>query len=606
MGTGWTYVSKPQGPTSNAPARSPLSPSASARDGNRRERSAGWPAPKGQENAGAPRFAPPQFDFASIPIHSGEAEQGQPLEAGLRRPLEQFFQRPLADVRIFSGPSSRRAVESLGAYALTHGQDIHLGERGRSMPAPQQRGLFAHEVAHTIQQRAATSTSQLGALQPEAPDTPAERQADALCRAFLAHERGDSVGLAIRDRIALDPVSSSRPHLARFPTNLGEFEDAKFNKLTAGPGSKVPTGTELGVQIHLKFHPGNNVDATKIGLTQATDTVIAGKRHTDDLIARHSATTGPGVGFHIDVPASHPSPMYAASDTPTAKSDATKLGSYDVPGIGPLPKGADFIAGNKVQGIDYGGGAIYGYHYMAGGKEHGPVPAELHDAPQDPTASPSSKQVLETAALAMEGTMAGTYFGSVEWGWERDAKGTFSTIPVKVKSPGVPSANFRTAATIWNASKEDVEFVVSAKKVDILSEADPSVVIRNVPQGTRLRFIASGDLNGTTFHLMETVVPPAAKGLVEATEVRQQDAGRDTVKLPEPGVFTVNAATKLSGELGPSASDPALLQGTRVRMIGPDPSLPTSVRVEVIDGTAAGRTGVMSQSSLTKEALGTR
>lgn len=601
---GRTYVSKPKLPTANAPARSSPSRSPYVRDWNRREHSEGW-ASKRQENAGVARLSSRQFDFASIPIHSGEAEQGLPLETGVRRSLERFFQLSLTDVRIFSGPGSRRAVDSLGAYALTDGQDIHLGDRGRSLPAPQQRGLFAHEVAHTIQQRAATSASPPGAQKPEAADTPAERQADGLSRAFLAHERGDPVGLAVRDRIGPHPVSSSRPQLARFPTTFGEFEDAKFNKLTALSGSSVPTGTELGVQMHLKFHPGKNVDATKIGLTQATDTVVAGQRHTDDLIARRSATTGPGVGFHIDVPSKHPSPMYAASDTPTAKSDPTKLGSYDVSGIGPLPKGADVIAGNKVKGIDYGGGAIYGYRYMVGGKQQGPVPAELHDAPQDPTASPSSKQVLETAALAMEGTMAGIYFGSVEWGWERDAKGKFSTIPVKVKSPGVPSANFRTAATIWNTSKEDIEFAVSAKKTDLLSELDQSV-IRNLPKGTRLRFIASGTLNGTTFHLMETIVPPVTKGLVEATEVKPQDVGRDTVKLPEPDVSTVNAASKLSGNSGPSASDPSLSKGTRVQVIGPHPTLAGSVSVEVIDGSAAGRTGVMSKSSLTKEALGTR
>src|SRR5436190_14800159 len=129
MGTGRTFLSKPQRPASNAPAQSWLSPSPSARDWNHRERSDGE-AFKGQENAGSPRLAAPRFDFASIRIHSGEAEQGRSIEAGLRSPLEQFFQQPLGDVRVFSGPSSRRVVESLGAYALTHGQDIHLGERG--------------------------------------------------------------------------------------------------------------------------------------------------------------------------------------------------------------------------------------------------------------------------------------------------------------------------------------------------------------------------------------------------------------------------------------------------------------------------------------------
>ncbi len=606
MGTESTSASKPQGPTRNAPARSPLSPSPSARAWNRGERRSNVWASVGQENAGAPGRTHPQFDFASIPIHSREANQGRPLEDGLRRPLERFFQRPLADVRINSGPSSHRSVEALGAYALTYGQDIHLGDRGLSLPARQQRGLVAHEVAHTIQQRAAMPASSHGALRPDSADTPAERQADTLSRAFLAHERGDPVGLAIRDRTRLDPVSSIRPHLAHIPTTFGDFEDAKFNTLKAGRGSSVPTGTELGVQLRLKFNPGTNVDATKIGLTQVSDTVIAGARRTDDVFARHSATTGPGLGFHIDVPADSPSPMYAASGTPTAGSDATKLGSYDVPGIGPLPKGGNLIGGNVVEGIDYGGGAIYGYRYKVGGAPHGPVAAELHDAPQNPTASKAARQVIETAALAMEGAMAGTYLGSVEWGWERDAAGAFKANPIKLKSPGVPSANFRTAATIWNASKANIEFVVVPKTANMVSEDDPSKVIRTLPRGTRLRFIASGDFNGTTYNEMETIVAPAATGLVEPADVGMQDAGRDTVKLPEPDVSTVKAASPLSGDAGPAKGDPSLTAGTRVRVIGPHPTLKDSVKVEVIDGASAGRTGAMPQSSLTKEALGTR
>ena len=603
MGTESTYASKPQGPTRDAPARSALSPSPAARAWNRGERRSRVLASAGPENAGAPGRAHPQFDLAGIPIHSGEAKPGRPLEDGLRRPLERFFKRPLADVRINSGPGSQRAVESFGADALTYGQDIHLGDRSLSLPARRQRGLVAHEVAHTIQQRAATPASPHGALKPDSPDTPAERQADTLSRAFLAHERGDPVGLAIRDRTRLDAVPSMRPHLAHIPTTFGDFEDVKFNTLKAGAGSAVATGTELGVQLRLKFNPGANVDATKIGLTQISDTVIAGARRTDDVFARHSATKGPGVGFHIDVPADSPSPMYAASGKPTAKSDATKLGSYDVPGIGPLPKGGNLIGGNVVEGIDYGGGAIYGYRHKGGGP---PVAAELHDAPQNPSAANAAKQVIETAALAMEGKMAGAYLGSVEWGWERDAAGAFTANPIKLKSPGVPSANFRTAATIWNASKANIEFVVVPKTANMFSEDDPSKVIRKLPQGTRLRLLGTGDFNGTTFHEMITIGGLAVEGLVEPADVGIQDAGRDTVKLPVPDVSTVNATSALSGDTGPAKGDPSLTAGTRVQVIGPHPTLKDFAKVEVIDGASAGRTGAMPQSSLTKEALGTR
>ena len=96
------------------------------------------------------------------------------------------------------------------------------------------------------------------------------------------------------------------------------------------------------------------------------------------------------------------------------------------------------------------------------------------------------------------------------------------------------------------------------------------------------------------------------RSLVEPGDVGMQDAGRDTVKLPLPDVSTLNAASPLSGDTGPAKGDPTLATGTRVRVIGPHPTLKDFVRVEVIDGAVAGRTGAMSQSALTKEALGTR
>ena len=544
----------------------------------------------------------------AAPVASSAGE-GQPLEAGLRHPMERFFQRPLDKVRVHSGPESRRAADSHGAYALTYGQDIHLGARGESLPRGQMRGLLAHETAHTIQQGHAQPVTQLSAVAPEGEGSPAEQQASGLSRAFMAHEGGDSAGLAIRDSIGLRPLSSPRVQLARHPTHFGEFEDVEYNELTAGAGSSVPTGTKLGVQLYLKFHPGNNVDAKKIGLTQAADTVIAGTRPSDGLIARRSATRGPGRGYHIDVPEDRPSPMYAASGTPTAGTDATKLGSYTAPGVGAGQAGPMSIGGNNVIGITHGGGSVYGYRYMDAGTLKGPVPAEFHDAPQDPTASNDSQQMFETAALAMEGAMEGTYLGSVQWGWRRDASGAFKSTPVSVKSMGVPSANFLTAATIWNASKENIEYVATAQQVDVLDPNNASNIITTVPRGTRMRFEASGLLNGTTFLLVRNIDPaPAFHGIVDVSDVRQQDSGRETVDLPVPQIYTVSAAggSVLSGERICTPNDPTLPPGTRVRVLGPYGNLPEYVRVEIVDGPLTGRRGVLRRSDLTSEPLGQR
>ena len=546
---------------------------------------------------GAPDH-PPDTREALTALSS--AAPGQPLAATIRNPLERFFQRPLEGVRVFSDPGSRRAARFHNAYALTLGQNIHLGDMGQSLSGKSKQALLAHEVAHTIQQRDAPPAPQPDALTPGPQNGPQERQADGLSRAFMAHESGSPAGLAMRDRIGLHPAPASRVQLARVPTHYGEFEDFKFNDIKLDPG-----GTKIGVQIYLKFHPNNNVDATKIGLTQAADTVISGTRHSDDLIARHSATAGAGLGFHIDVPENRPSPMYAASDKPKTGADFTKLGSYDAPGIAAMT--VTSVQGKTVTGIDYGGGAIYGYNYIANGSRVGPSPAALHDAPQDPTASNDSRQTIETAALAMEGAMAGTYLGSVEWGWRRDAKGAFTAAPIALKSEGVPSANLLTAANIWNVSKENFELVATAAPTDILDQ-NTSALAFSVPQNTRMRLIASGTLNGQTYFVIEIVGGTAGRtGIVDSADVKQQDSGRDTVDLPVPEIHTVTAArgTVLDGERYCSNSDPILPVGTRLMIIGVF-SLPEYVRVEVANGPLTGRRGVVRRSLLTREALGRR
>lgn len=530
------------------------------------------------------------------------AEGGQPLEAGLRRPLERFLQRPLDRVRVFTGPESQEAAESHGAYALTHGQNIHLGARGQGLSGGAQRALLAHEATHTVQQGASAAPSvQLSSLTPDAEGSPQERQAEGLSRAFMAHERGDSAGLAVRDSIGLRPTSAGRLQLARVGTNYGEFEDFKFNDLTNAAGDKV------GVQMYLKFHPGPSVDAKKIGLTQAAEGKESGARINQGMYGERQATSGAGVGYFIDRVEGKPSPLYGTTGAVTAGADATKLGSYAAPGIAPL------TAQQKVglpTGMDYGGGSVFGYLYKQNGADVGPVPAELHDAPALDPPTNSSEQMFETAALAFEGTMAGTYLGSVEWGWRRDAAGVFTSVPIALKSKGVPTANFLTAANIWKTTKENYGRVANTNPTSLLSYDPVSKTLKtgfDVVQGTGMRDTGVSGSNGVSTFLEVAVMDGTGRsGFVNSADTKMGTFGRDTVPLPVPEIYTVNVpgGAVLDGETKCSVSDPMLPQATRVQLLGPF-GLPGYVRVQVADGPFTGRKGVMRQSQLTRETLGT-
>jgi hypothetical protein len=509
--------------------------------------------------------------------------------------MERFFQRPLDEVRVHSGPESRRAADSYGAYALTYGQDIHLGSRGESLPGGQMKGLLAHETAHTIQQGHAQPVTQLSAVAPEGEGSPAEQQASGLSSAFMAHEAGDSAGLAIRDSIGLRPASTSRVQLAMHPVHFGSFEDHVYNSV------KDSTGTEVGVQIHLKFHPGNNVDAKKIGLTQAAEGKDSGAQINQGFYGRRQATAGAGAGYFIDRVQGRPSPLYGTVGTVTAGADASKLGSYAAPGVQTL--NAAQIAATGLTGVTVGGGSKFGFRFTDAGKLHGPEPAELADVPQLPVTN-SSEQVFETAALAFEGSMAGTYLGSVQWGWRRDATGTFTTVPLTVISQGVPSANFLTAANIWNTAKEFYGLVANASPTNVL-KADLTVDF-TVPQGTPLTRTATGSHGGQTYYRVNIADGTGRTGFVLDTDTGMGDFGRETVDLPVPEIYTLNTASVLDGEERCSPSDPTLPAGTRVRYVGPFGNLPEYMRVEVADGPMIGHRGVLRRSLTTREALGTQ
>jgi hypothetical protein len=77
------------------------------------------------------------------------AGDGQPLERGIRRAMEQLFQADFSAVRVHLEPAAR----AIGAEAFTIGDAIHFAP-GRYNPAtPEGRALIGHELAHVVQQR---------------------------------------------------------------------------------------------------------------------------------------------------------------------------------------------------------------------------------------------------------------------------------------------------------------------------------------------------------------------------------------------------------------------------------------------------------------------
>jgi hypothetical protein len=121
--------------TSEMPAQERMTPAA--------DRELALPAPAGDERlTGAQRDA----------IES-QRGQGQPLEGGARRRLEQSLGQSLAEVRVHTGAAASSLTSSLNALAFASGTDVFFSAGAYAPQTPAGLGLIAHELAHVIQQQ---------------------------------------------------------------------------------------------------------------------------------------------------------------------------------------------------------------------------------------------------------------------------------------------------------------------------------------------------------------------------------------------------------------------------------------------------------------------
>jgi hypothetical protein len=504
---------------------------------------------------------------------------GSPLTQSARKLMETRFGTAFSDVRIHTGDYAARLAQALGARAFTVGQGIYFNAGSYSPESSEGRRLLAHELTHTVQQRAAPS-GHLGA------------------QLMIQKTDGDKA-----------------------KTVFGEFEAVKYHAI-----KQKSDGKEVGVEMFLRFNPGATVDAKQIALTQAATGKIAGTTAAaaDPLYGRRSATAGPGQGYFIDVLKGFPSPLYSTAANPRSGASASALTSYPtVPStaLSPAQVTAQETTSGRT-GVTRTGFGKHGFRFIEAGKLKGPESAELYDAPQLGPDN-DSEQIFESTALAIEGAQEGTYYGSVNWGWRRDTTGKFSMVPFKAIAQGAPSSNFLTAASIWNTATEDVGWAVSVASAAILDPTNLSTTKATVGRGTGLTWGGmQGIAGGVTYRVVTVKDGPKSgtSGVIKSTDMAVTDVGRQTVALPVPEVYTTNLAG------GWMVTDPAkaastitskLPKGTRVTVM-PDLVVkavaavlggtvdPAWAFVKIVDGPDTGKTGWVKKSLLTREALGTR
>jgi hypothetical protein len=267
-------------------------------------------------------------------------------------------------------------------------------------------------------------------------------------------------------------------------TSGGEWDTDKYDLLkdVDGAGKAVPAaqGTR-GLDITLKFKPNDLVDAELIGLTQSVQAFVAGAPNLTPAAATRAipagdakaANTGAGEtdeGTAIDQLGGINNPIYPASKATSGSLTDTN---------------AKAVWGQE------------GWHYKDKANKVRHKDATLIDQPMRSGAQKDSRHIFETTALATKGVQAGTYYGSVRWGWRTDGTEAFTKIPLQKVSDGVPSATFLKAAGIWNAGKSSTGAdTVDLPIPDVKVTTGPVTLVMPVPMvdialpvGTRLQIV---------------------------------------------------------------------------------------------------------------------
>lgn len=447
---------------------------------------------------------------------------GSPMPEAVQAKMEHAFGTDFSGVRV----QESSAAPALGALAFTQGESIQFapGQYRPESPAGQQ--LLGHELSHVVQQRAGrvqATTQSAGVAVND--DTSLEAEADRHGALAAAGERvGGSAGNSAAS--ASGVVQNKAIQLKKVATDAGEFETTTFEGFE-----------DRGVNIVLMFHPDPDVvDAKKIGLAQSVQVSKGGKFESIDVSKQARTVTAPGdsEGYTHDRLSDRNNPIYGADSLKKGQGlEDTKVDNNTT-------KDATEVGKNATYQLGWSYTTKPGFFAkLFGGKpETKTQSAGLHDEPKGAKV-PGVKKFFESTALAIEGTDAGKYYGSVSWGYEM--KGTadapvLEMTDIELASASDPTAKFLDSAKLWNEATTRGTAIVTADPAKGLDGAGTASV--DVPKDTKLNQLSTVSW-GSDSAIKAEILDAKGKGTgtivyVKNADIKDAGDGGKTVALPIP------------------------------------------------------------------------
>lgn len=404
-----------------------------------------------------------------------------------------FGRHDVSGVRAHTDERAAEGARAMGAEAFADGEQVAFGGAPSLHTA-------AHEAAHVVQQRGGV---QLKGGVGEAGDR-YEQHANAVADLVVQGQSAEP----LLDRYA-GAGGARGGSVQRLDTSFGKFDTTKYDKVG-------PAGSEYGLDIKLTFDPDvKKADATKIALVQSIKYQLAGTavgiypNHDQRMVKGGGAGDGTQIDRFGGAP--YGNPLYAA-DSPTGKEK----------NLGDTPT----VAGWGQHG--------WAYKDAKGAQQH--QIAKLNDTPAMPGRAKNAAQEFESVALAVEGKQAGTYMGSVSWGWSTDGAGKFTQKPLVLVSAGAPSKGFIAAAKQWNSVASFGNVKASASPTNVYDGTLTSVAFT----------VAKGDdvtLKGNSYTFKDTVYndltvasgkETGKSGYAKMVDLKDVGGANPVLKLPIP------------------------------------------------------------------------
>jgi hypothetical protein len=136
---------------------------------------------------GAHRVGQPRASngVTTTPVPAGQLRvigEGRPLEPGIRRTMESFFQADFSGVRVHQGTTA----PAMGALAFTLGEEIHFAPGLYDPASPEGVALLGHELTHVVQQRDGRVANPYGRGVAIVQDPALEAEADRMGQQIAA------------------------------------------------------------------------------------------------------------------------------------------------------------------------------------------------------------------------------------------------------------------------------------------------------------------------------------------------------------------------------------------------------------------------------------